>query len=262
MGRGQTLKQVREFVARQGAKMDYFVAFDSTQRTTMTYQAFGLPHAVVIGKDGKIAWMGHPATPELKQIINDMIHDRYDAAEAARVAAINQMLGQMGNELYMYMQQGRFEEALGVTDRMLQADPANFDAMQYRILIYVDQLKSIERMREWVNQFLDKHKDDAGALAKAAQLMMAIPDITQRQPDLAVRAAQMAAKVEPDSREVIQAVALTYYEVGDLATAMRYQHKAVELAKEKDEVDEAKAVLAFLENCKKQHLSAETKDSQ
>jgi thiol-disulfide isomerase/thioredoxin len=50
MGRGQSLKTVQDFVRRQGKQMDYPVAFDRTQRTTLTYQAFGLPHAVVIGK--------------------------------------------------------------------------------------------------------------------------------------------------------------------------------------------------------------------
>jgi len=163
----------------------------------------------------------------------------------------------MSNELYMYMQQGRGEEALAVTDRMLQADPANFDAMQYRILIYLDQLKSVERMREWVNQFMAKHNDNGSALVKAAQLMMAIPDITQRQPDLAVKAARLAANVEPNNREIMQAVALTYYEVGDLATAMRYQQKAIDLAKEKEVVEEAKSVYTFLENCRKQHIPSD-----
>jgi thiol-disulfide isomerase/thioredoxin len=252
MGRGQSLKTVQDFVRRQGKQMDYPVAFDRTQRTTLTYQAFGLPHAVVIGKNGKVVWMGHPGMPEMKQVIDDLVHDRYDAEAAARQAALNQRLQQLTNELYGAMQQGRTEAALSVTERMLDIDPANLDAMQFRVAIFVDELRSVSRLRSWVEEFITARQDNAEALAKTAHLMMAIPDMAQRQPDLAVKAARMALAADQTSFEIPQAAAMVFYEIGDLATAKRYQRVAIERASG-PAAEQARAVLKFFETCESLH---------
>ena len=44
------------FVKQNG--MDYAIGTDST--TGNDYGVTGIPHAVVVGKDGKVAWEGHP----------------------------------------------------------------------------------------------------------------------------------------------------------------------------------------------------------
>jgi len=44
------------FVKQNG--MDYAIGTDST--TGEDYGVTGIPHAVVVGKDGKVAWEGHP----------------------------------------------------------------------------------------------------------------------------------------------------------------------------------------------------------
>lgn len=54
-----------------GSKMDYVVACDP-QRSTMSnymgkYHIRGIPHAFIIGRDGKIVWHGHPMEPDFEQ---------------------------------------------------------------------------------------------------------------------------------------------------------------------------------------------------
>ena len=44
------------FVKQNG--MNYAIGTDST--TSNDYGVTGIPHAVVVGKDGKVAWEGHP----------------------------------------------------------------------------------------------------------------------------------------------------------------------------------------------------------
>jgi thiol-disulfide isomerase/thioredoxin len=58
-----TLQQVRNFVAKQGDKMDYHVAYDTPMRETyksMMGSIGGIPHAFLIGRDGKLAVNYHP----------------------------------------------------------------------------------------------------------------------------------------------------------------------------------------------------------
>jgi len=256
MGRGQTLKTVQDFVTRQGNKMDYPVAFDSTQRTTLAYQAYGLPHAVVIGKDGRVVWTGHPAMPDMKQLVVDLVEGRTDSDTAIKRAELGQRIERLTNDLYMALQSGNTEEALTITERMLEADPANFDAMQYRVAILVEELKSIERLREWAEKFIAARQSDAESLAKIAHLMLAIPNVSQRQPDLAVRAARAAFAANDKNAEVAQSVALVYFEIGDVASAKRYQQKAVDLAAGTPAADEAGEILKFFETCLALHEPA------
>jgi peroxiredoxin len=60
----ETVERVKPFVDQMGDEMDYLVAIDDRDKTFGTYmRAFGvdgIPHAFVVGKDGRIAWHGHP----------------------------------------------------------------------------------------------------------------------------------------------------------------------------------------------------------
>lgn len=58
-----TLQQVRDFVAGQGDRMDYHVAYDTPMRETyksMMGTLGGIPHAFLIGRDGRLAVDYHP----------------------------------------------------------------------------------------------------------------------------------------------------------------------------------------------------------
>ncbi len=52
----ESLDEVQDFVKEQGMKYPIAVGCKSSGQ----YGVSGIPHAFVIGKDGKIAWEGHP----------------------------------------------------------------------------------------------------------------------------------------------------------------------------------------------------------
>lgn len=56
---------VKPFVAKMADQMDYTVAIDDGNATSQGFMAAygerGIPHAFVVGKDGKVSWHGHPA---------------------------------------------------------------------------------------------------------------------------------------------------------------------------------------------------------
>jgi len=63
-------KAVKPFVEQMGAKMDYRVALDSAGTASANYMSAygirGIPHAFVIGKDGKVGYHGHPMDPSFE----------------------------------------------------------------------------------------------------------------------------------------------------------------------------------------------------
>jgi len=48
--------------------MDYHVALDETGKDSEAFGISGIPHAFLVGKDGKIVWEGHPMALEEKDI--------------------------------------------------------------------------------------------------------------------------------------------------------------------------------------------------
>ena len=45
---------------RKGLPMEYTVALDEKNELGKKFGITGIPHAFIVGKDGKIAWQGHP----------------------------------------------------------------------------------------------------------------------------------------------------------------------------------------------------------
>ena len=85
--------KVQSFVKTMGAKMNYNVAVDTDPRLGEMANRWmvaagqnGVPTAFVVGKDGRIAWIGHPMDAELPRTLDAILANKYDAL-AAREAA-------------------------------------------------------------------------------------------------------------------------------------------------------------------------------
>jgi thiol-disulfide isomerase/thioredoxin len=80
----QKLDGVRNFVKGKGDGMNYTVAFDADRSMTDTWMTpagrNGIPCAFLVGADGKLAWIGHPA-----EGLEDQIKKAVDANKNAPV---------------------------------------------------------------------------------------------------------------------------------------------------------------------------------
>jgi len=81
----ERLKKLRDFVTKQGDKMDYRVAFDSKRAMSKGWMEAagqtGIPTAFVVGADGKIAHIGHPLEDTFEPAVKAAL------AKAAKSAA-------------------------------------------------------------------------------------------------------------------------------------------------------------------------------
>ncbi|KAJ3074652.1 hypothetical protein HDU98_010648 [Podochytrium sp. JEL0797] len=60
---------VQAFVKQMGDKMDYAVAIDARgaiKKVVSDSGGMGIPHAIIIGVDGKMLWAGHPMSPDFE----------------------------------------------------------------------------------------------------------------------------------------------------------------------------------------------------
>ncbi len=79
------LKKVGKFVQSEGSKMDYTVAADVPEGTTakswMTAAGLqGIPASFIVGKDGKIAWIGYPL--DLDNAVKQVLDGTFDMKSA------------------------------------------------------------------------------------------------------------------------------------------------------------------------------------
>jgi thiol-disulfide isomerase/thioredoxin len=84
-------EDVKKFVLQMGDRMDYNVVRDdaSASMATTWMKAAGrngIPSAFVVGRDGKVAWIGHPAS-RMPEVLEAVVENRYDPAEEAKAQA-------------------------------------------------------------------------------------------------------------------------------------------------------------------------------
>lgn len=88
---GNTLKNVTEFVEKQGDRMGYTVAFDGEGKTyerfmTAAGQEF-IPTAFVVDQEGRIAWIGYPME-DMDEVLREVVAGTYDREVARKLLAL------------------------------------------------------------------------------------------------------------------------------------------------------------------------------
>ena len=85
----ETVDKVKPFVEKQAEAMDYTVAIDADKKMNDAYmKAFGqggIPHAFIVGKDGKVAWHGHPMM--MDEVLEGVANGTFDSAAYAKKQA-------------------------------------------------------------------------------------------------------------------------------------------------------------------------------
>ncbi len=130
------LAKVKPFVEKMGEKMSYRVATDDTSEVEKGYMAVnwmqaaernGIPCSFVVGKDGKVAWIGHPQ--QLKaEMLTEVLAGTFDTAKAAeadaKAQASQQAMQQASRKLGKAMQEKDWDTAKTVLDELEKENPA------------------------------------------------------------------------------------------------------------------------------------------
>lgn len=84
-----TLEAVEKFVAEQGDKMGYTVAWDTERQTNAAWMKAGgqngIPCAFIVDKNGKVAYIGHPM--EMDDALAEILEGKHDLAKQSAAYA-------------------------------------------------------------------------------------------------------------------------------------------------------------------------------
>jgi thiol-disulfide isomerase/thioredoxin len=246
----QDQKAVRPFVDQMGDKMAYTVALDDVpagadgnqgKMAKSWMQAAGqdgIPSAFLIGRDGRIAWIGHPMG--LAEPLAKVAAGTWDVA-AARAQHQTQLLqrrkmNELRGKLAKAQQSGDPRQVLAVYDQAIAADPAMETMLgipKYNLL--AQQIKDPERAMTYGNRLVGSVlKENAGMLNELAWSIVA-PEAPKASADavsLALKAAKRADELtQGKDAGIADTLAKAYFDSGRLAEAVQAQERAVQLSK-------------------------------
>ncbi|GAB4467783.1 MAG: hypothetical protein OHK0029_39840 [Armatimonadaceae bacterium] len=240
------LAKVEKFVNEMGDKMAYNVAVDTEPQGGFMAKNWmdaagqnGIPTAFIVGKDGKIAWIGHPMA--MDKPLAEIVAGTYNASAAAeqmkKEKAEEARVNELGKVVNDRARQGDFKGAVAAIDAFKTED----EGMKARLAMVKVQLMSQydePGALQYVTSLSDgMFKDDPMSLNELAWSM--VGDEPQwKKPDyalalkLARRAAELTKNQEPP---VLDTLAMAYYRAGNLGQAITTQKQAIAL------LDKAKA---------------------
>jgi thiol-disulfide isomerase/thioredoxin len=239
------------FVEKMGEKMVYHVAMDDVPEGKKNNEgamaknwmiasgAQGIPTAFIVGKDGHIAWMGHPTVEDkMEAALEKVIAGKYDLAayekeqaEEAALEAARQELGQKLNEL---MQGQDTKGALAAIDAAIVKTPkleSTFGTYKFKFMLDT---------KDYTGGYAYGAKLASGLLKDDPQGQYFIagsitdPEAKYETVDLklALKCAQRANELtKSEEPMVLDLLAKVEFANGDSAKAVEFQTKAVELVK-------------------------------
>jgi thiol-disulfide isomerase/thioredoxin len=143
--------KVKPFVTEMGDKMSYRVAMDDKSKEEKGFMAVnwmeaagqnGIPAAFVVGKDSKIAWIGHPAGLT-SEILTSVAEGKFDSAKAAEIAAKQKEKEKASRERQQVImkaaQKKDWDAALAGLDELEKAEPERAGSLLYTRLNFTVQ---------------------------------------------------------------------------------------------------------------------------
>lgn len=246
--RGNSPSAIRKFVKDQGDAMKYWVGIDDRDQTTGAYmmaaEAIGIPHAFLVGKDGKIAWQGSPLEPGLENVIEGILQGTYDPKTEREVE--RKFL-----QLERPIARGQWEQVIKGLTEILKLSPSNEMALRMLRRVYVDELKKPEEFRSWAREHMRQYLSNSRAMHHLAIVaLFEAEDITGRFPDIALEAARASYEsAQNKDAPTVTVYALAAYHVGAIDRALALQQEAVQTASG-DDRKEAQSILDYLLLCK------------
>jgi len=198
---------VEEFVAKQGERMSYTVAVEDGSSMSDNWMKpagqNGIPAAFIVDGESKIAWVGHPG--EIDKPLEAVVAGEFDSKAAGEEAWKQQVLS----------------AAFQTFARSLQSG------------------EDLDVARKIGGILINDHFGDepSGLNAVAWMLLNSEADgVGMRDYQIALKASAVACdKTEWKDWGILDTYALAMHKTGDTVSAIKWQQKAIDLAKVDDE---------------------------
>lgn len=212
----------------------YAIALDKSGATSDAYMRAanqnGIPTAFVVGKTGRVEWIGHPMGMDdpLKQIVDgtwdvDAAREKF-LAEAREEEDMMKVLP----SLQQAMRSGTYPEAVKIMQSLLEKHPSS-ERIQMILLQVLLQSGMKEELNKHAASVIKNYNDSAQHLNQIAWMMATLEEEKGAADlDMALQAANRAAELTDNKdSSVLDTIARVHYSKGDLKQAIEWQKKAI-----------------------------------
>ena len=197
-------------------------------------QQNSIPTAFIVGKDGRIEWIGHPV--EMEQPLKAIVDDQWDRERFAAQFKIQQEIEAGMQQSMMLLQQGKFKEGLAIMETLIQKAPAQSDLVGQMKMIRFSILLSTQNPQatDVMEQMIQENESDAGLLNQLAwgvvELSLSGKNVERSLVDAARKAVDIAVRTAPGDAAILDTQAHLALMQGHLNQAIQIQREAVEQA--------------------------------
>jgi thiol-disulfide isomerase/thioredoxin len=232
-------KKVGDFVADQGDAMAYTVAIDDegwmAEHWMTAAGQRGIPTAFLVGTDGIIQWIGHPAA--LDSVLEKYKAGTWDLAAAKAEFDEERRFDEKGRALMQRIilaeRAGDREAAAAAIAEAAAEFPGNLNVQMMQFEFFLADASTAAEAYEVGREIMKKGWDDASMLNYLAWHVATDKTVARRDLDFALEAAQRADELTDNSdASILDTVARVYWEMGDKDKAIAIQTKAVAAAEE------------------------------
>ena len=229
-------KTVRGFLgkkSRTGGTWDdviqYRLALDANNWTNNNYfraaGQTGIPCAFIVGREGKIEWIGHPA--RMDEPLAKVVAGEWDREEAVAQMKQQQAMQQASRQLSMMLQKNDFDGALTALDQLEETVGKSTNTTLYRMTI-LERAGRTEQATEIRGAVIEEAWEDSSLLNQIAWNTARTGKGNDTDLQLALKAATRASELK-DGKDaaILDTVAKVYHTMGDLDSAIAWQEKAV-----------------------------------
>jgi len=216
---------VKPWVQAKGSGMSYHVGIDSDKSMNQAWMEAagksGIPCAFIVGKTGKIVFIGHPLAPEFDKAVRASLTGRFDPqveANAKPIVHAARRAAKLRNWQEAYR---RYDEAIALNPKVMTT------AVLERYKVQLTKEKNLAAAAAYGRSLLTTYADDPAFLGEFAEAIVTDPDISPRDLELAKAAAAEMIKVAGRGNPALLAkLAAVQYHTGEVEAAIESQLQA------------------------------------
>ena len=235
--------EVSEFMGQnaRGGKLwsevlTYTIALDKDRQTNAAYMQAagqnGIPWAFIVGKSGKVEWIGHPAS--IDKPLEQVVDGTWDVEKARTVFMAEresaEMMQKIGPKIQAALQKGDFKTGVALIDQLIEKFPENgeFKQARFQFLLKGEMFDEANKAAE---DLIKASNENAQELSQLAWILATGvpgpgPDL-----DLALSAAKRAEELtESRDASILDTLSRVLFTKGNIEDAIATQRKAIEIA--------------------------------
>ena len=217
--------------------MDFIVATDPDKSVkNEVFKAAGrrgIPSSFIIGKDGRIEWIGHPI--RMDEPLAAVLDGTWDRVAARKKydddQALQQEMNKIRSGLSAAIRANDPTAAMEILDEAILRFPDNSSWKMQKFNLLLTRFHRYKAAYSLGQQLVENNFDNSSALNSIAWTIADTEGLEVRDLDLAMKAATQANKLtESKEAAILDTLARVYYEKGDIDGALKWQKMAVENA--------------------------------